>query len=154
MTDEAHETVVDASVILKWVVEEQDTAWARGLLDGQGRLIAPELALSECGSAIWKIARRSGATMSTDKVNQLLANILYGVLAKTTLVIQPCDIAVHFLAARLAGSLNHPVYDCLYLALALSREANLATADLRFAGVIRRAAVLPPQRLITPHPPS
>ncbi len=38
------------------------------------------------------------------------------------------------LAARslaLAADLDHPVYDCLYLALAELREASLVTADQR-----------------------
>jgi predicted nucleic acid-binding protein len=39
-------------------------------------------------------------------------------------------------AARLAAELGHPVYDCLYLALAGSHSASLATADER----LRRAA--------------
>jgi predicted nucleic acid-binding protein len=39
-------------------------------------------------------------------------------------------------AARLAVELGHPVYDCVYLALAASHSASLATADER----LRRAA--------------
>jgi predicted nucleic acid-binding protein len=39
-------------------------------------------------------------------------------------------------AVRLAGDLGHPVYDCLYLALAASHSAWLATMDER----LRRGA--------------
>lgn len=53
-------------------------------------------------------------------------------------------------ALRLGGVLDHPIYDCLYLALALDRGAALATADRRFIRVVTRAGVLPPGRLLTP----
>lgn len=144
------ELVVDASIILKWVVKEPDSVWATAVARSASSLVAPELALSECGSALWKIARRSGGSLSPAKTNGLLATILYGVLAKSRLEIVPCDTAVHLLAARLAGELDHPVYDCLYLALAIARDAALATADLRFARVVLRASALPADRLLTP----
>ncbi|MXX06385.1 MAG: type II toxin-antitoxin system VapC family toxin, partial [Gammaproteobacteria bacterium] len=39
-------------------------------------------------------------------------------------------------AVRLALALNHPVYDCIYLALAQRIGAVLVTADSRFAKVL------------------
>jgi len=44
-------------------------------------------------------------------------------------------------AARLAVELGHPVYDCLYLALAASHSAPLATADERLRRVAERVGV-------------
>ncbi len=44
-------------------------------------------------------------------------------------------------AARLAAELGHPVYDCLYLALAASRAAVLATADERLRRGAERVGV-------------
>ena len=38
-------------------------------------------------------------------------------------------------AIRLALANQHPVYDCLYLALAIERREPLATADRRLAAV-------------------
>ena len=48
-------------------------------------------------------------------------------------------------ALRLALLLDHPIYDCLYLALALQTHPPLVTADRRFvaahrAGIERLAA--------------
>ena len=40
-------------------------------------------------------------------------------------------------AARLAIELDHPAYDCIYLALALERGVPFVTADQR---LLRRAA--------------
>jgi predicted nucleic acid-binding protein len=41
-------------------------------------------------------------------------------------------------AARLADDLDHPVYDCLYLALALQEQRPVITADRRFYSVVQR----------------
>jgi predicted nucleic acid-binding protein len=40
-------------------------------------------------------------------------------------------------AARLAADLDHPVYDCLYLALALQEQRPVITADRRFYEVVQ-----------------
>jgi predicted nucleic acid-binding protein len=45
------------------------------------------------------------------------------------------------LAARLAAELAHPVYDCLYLALAASRGASLASADERLRHAAERVGI-------------
>ena len=39
-------------------------------------------------------------------------------------------------AVRLALAFDHPVYDCIYLALAHRIGAVMLTADIRFANVI------------------
>ena len=41
-------------------------------------------------------------------------------------------------ALRLAQLLDHPVYDCVYLALALLREVPVVTADRRFVAAAAR----------------
>ena len=40
-------------------------------------------------------------------------------------------------AARLALDLDHPVYDCFYLALALQEQHPVVTADRRFYDIVR-----------------
>jgi predicted nucleic acid-binding protein len=40
-------------------------------------------------------------------------------------------------AVELALGLDHPVYDCFYLALAETEKAELVTADLRLEGRLR-----------------
>jgi predicted nucleic acid-binding protein len=40
-------------------------------------------------------------------------------------------------AFSLSLDLDHPIYDCLYLALALDTDARLVTADRRFTRVVR-----------------
>ena len=43
--------VVDASVAIKWMIEEQDSALADRLLDGAHDFLAPELIVAEVISA-------------------------------------------------------------------------------------------------------
>jgi predicted nucleic acid-binding protein len=46
------ELVIDASVAVKWVVEEPGTQEA--LLLRQHRLLAPDLLVAECANILWK----------------------------------------------------------------------------------------------------
>lgn len=39
--------------------------------------------------------------------------------------------------ARLAADLDHPVYDCMYLALALQEQRPVVTGDRRFCAVVQ-----------------
>ena len=49
--------VIDASVALKWVIEEDDSETAIALLT-QDALAAPDLLVIECGNVLWAKARR------------------------------------------------------------------------------------------------
>lgn len=139
--------VVDASVAIKWLVDEADHAWARALPALGLPMIAPELLLSECSNALWKIERR-GLLQDGKSL------VLFERLASADLDIVACSRVLHGEALALAIRLDHPVYDCLYLALALAQEAALATADGRFARTLRRAGVVPAARLLTPPAPA
>ena len=49
--------VIDASVAVKWVIEEEDTTQALAL---RGRaLAAPDLLIAECANILWKKVRRN-----------------------------------------------------------------------------------------------
>lgn len=45
-------------------------------------------------------------------------------------------------ARRLSAESDHPVYDCLYLALALRHGVPVITADRRFADLARKSPAL------------
>jgi predicted nucleic acid-binding protein len=45
--------------------------------------------------------------------------------------------------------IGHPVYDCLYLALALQRGTHVVTADRRFAAVATRPELAGRVRLLS-----
>lgn len=116
--------VVDASVAVKWYLEEDHAAPARRLLDGTYELIVPDLFFAEIGNVLWKRWRRG----------ELDDDIIAETLAALDRV--PCETrsARPLLsgAMALATSLRRTVYDSLYLALAIDTGARLVTADRRF----------------------
>jgi predicted nucleic acid-binding protein len=115
--------VIDASIAIKWVVEEDGTAEALRLRQGT-RLLAPEFLAAECANIFWKKVQRDELSMD----EALLA----------TRLLQAADIEflpAHSLleaATRIAIELDHPAYVCLYLALAAERDCRFVTADERF----------------------
>ena len=99
--------VIDASVALKWVLDEPGQEAADALLDEE--LVAPSLMLIEAANALWRRSRRG--EISGEEARERLAE-LQG--APVTIVPIEHDLLA---AADLANTLGHPVYDCLYLAL-------------------------------------
>ena len=119
-TSEVNGAVVDASVAIKWVVDEPGSAAAALLLDGRP-LHAPPLLFVEAANAFWVMTRRGAIDLAgaADALNQL-RQAPFAALPRAELVPQ---------ALTLAQRLDHPVYDCVYLALALMREVPVVTAD-------------------------
>ena len=115
--------VVDASMAAVWFTNEPDRRGAARLLETESMLLAPDLMAVEATNAWWKRLRRRGMDVAEVEraVTHLLAMQIVWVAAATLL--RP--------AVRLAAELGHPIYDCVYLALAVSRSAVLATADER-----------------------
>lgn len=120
--------VIDASVALKWVLDEEGSEEAAQLA-GQP-LVAPELFLAECANALWATARRSDLT-SAEVWSRLKA------LQSAPVERVPLDTLIED-AMILALELNHPVYDCIYLALALQRNLVVVTADRRLVKAVRQ----------------
>ena len=119
--------VVDASVAIKWVVEEPGTAAA--LLLRRERLFAPDLLIPECANILWKKVRR-GEFSGQEAV--LAARLL----ARADIQLEPMRSLLEP-AATLAIALDHPAYDCMYLALAAKLECEFVTAD---AALYRKAS--------------
>lgn len=114
--------VVDASVALKWVLPEEDSDDAHTLL--RQPLIAPAWWLVEAGNGLWKSAQRGEITPG--EAVALLDDL------KEVPVTTVDGTELLGSALALASALGHPIYDCLYLALAIDRDLGLVTADTRF----------------------
>lgn len=114
--------VVDASVAVKWVVAEKESTAAVALRPHE--LLAPDLIFVECANVLWAKSRRSFLTR--DEAVERLALLLHSPIRVTP----TRELTAR--ALELALELDHPVYDCVYLALALERDARLVTADRRF----------------------
>ena len=114
--------VIDASIAAKWVVEEEGTPEALALRT-HAKLIAPDLLVAECANILWKKVARG--------------ELLKGEALIAAALLQEADVELYPMrsllapAAQLAIELEHPAYDCLYLAFAAERGCPLVTADGR-----------------------
>ena len=125
--------IVDASVAVKWVLPETDSGPAVALR-GADSLIAPSLVIAEIGNALWKSVLRG----DVDKSDASAAlQIAVGHFERI--------VSIDQLAARaleLAVDLRHPIYDCLYLALAERERAPIVSADARLISAARRIGTI------------
>ena len=122
--------VADASIVVKWLVDEEHSEESVALLNSGSMFVAPALVFAETANALWAMRRRGDIT-STDLTD-----------AVETLQTAPVVIPVPMLqltaaAARLAADLDHSVYDCFYLALAVQTQYPVVTADTRFHNKVR-----------------
>ncbi len=130
--------VVDASVAVKWLVQEENSEIADSLRQSEHDLLAPRFMELELGNVIWGKTRRGDLARPE------------AIALMESLVDLPVewweDDSLIQTAIRLALELNHPAYDCLYLALAHRLDAIVVTADTRFgraaAGTIHADTVL------------
>lgn len=119
--------VLDASVAVKWVILEADSAKARALRDdfrrGVHELIAPDILPGEVAHVLTKLERMG--TIGVGQAKPLMASILtdcpdlhsYGPLANRAI-----DISL---------LTRSGFFDCLYVALAEQEGCELVTADDR-----------------------
>jgi predicted nucleic acid-binding protein len=110
--------VIDASVAIKWVVEESGTKEALSLC--RHRIVAPDLLVAECANILWKKVRRK-------ELLEEEAVLAARLLARADIALEPMRALLEP-ATRLALALDHPAYDCVYLALAEARGCEFVTA--------------------------
>jgi predicted nucleic acid-binding protein len=122
--------VVDASVAVKFVTQEPGSDEAYRIIVGPEPLIAPDWLLVEAASAMWDKVRRSVLLQAHAERNlELLPNFFARLFPAVELLER---------AYAMAFRLRHPIYDCLYLALAEQEKAALVTADAKFFKAIER----------------
>lgn len=136
--------VVDASVVVKWVVDEVGSEEAAALRGDE--LQAPDWIQVECANVLWAKSRRKELTS-----NEAVERIALLLEAPVVLVPSPELLDQAF---ALALELAHPVYDCLYLALALERRCPLVTADERFVTAVRASGLYDAEIRSLYEPPS
>ncbi len=120
--------VIDASVVVKLLVDEPDSDAARELTASGEELHAPRLMVSEVANALWRKARLG-------QVERAHADA--ALVSMTDMPVRwNDDETVSADVVRLALALDHPVYDCMYLALAHRIGATVVTADHRFVTAV------------------
>jgi len=125
--------VLDASIGIKWVMNEVDSALARRVRDAfrnqAYELIAPDSFPLEAAHALTKAARRGIVTNAT----QLWVDLMVDsprLFPSVPLLLRALSIADQ---ARIG------VYDCLYVALAERENCELVTADARLLNSLQPA---------------
>ena len=119
--------VTDASVALKWFVPEELGDAAEWLIASGHTLHAPRFLAIETVNAAWKNWRKR--LISEDVVRDVGARL------ETLIDEWHADEKLLPEAVALALRLNHPVFDCLYLALARNLSATVITADKRLLAI-------------------
>jgi predicted nucleic acid-binding protein len=121
--------VVDASVAVKWVVEEPGTQEAVALR-AASRLLVPDLLVAECANILWKKVQRQELTPQE-------AFLAASLLERADVELLPGRAFLEA-ATRIAIQINHPAYDCVYVALALENDCSFVTADQRLVTKLDR----------------
>lgn len=121
--------VIDASVAVKWLADEEGSARARRLLRSGLELHAPRLLLVEAANALRRKANEREIDPDTMAER-------FGRLFKTGLVWSAADV-VEADALEMAYLADHPVHDFTYFSLAVRVGAQLVTADKKFVNALR-----------------
>ena len=122
--------VIDASVVVKWYVPEAASDRAARVLTSNYEFVAPDLLLSEFGNVLWKKTRRQElpAVDASEILIQFIAAGQITYVSILSLVQSAFEIAVRY---------NHPIYDSMYLAVAVAQDCRLVTADERLLRAFR-----------------
>jgi predicted nucleic acid-binding protein len=120
--------VIDASVVIKWFLPENQSDAARRLLSAPHEYFAPDLLFSEVGNVIWKKVRRGELT--SEQGERLAADI--STVAVETVPTRGLMID----ACALATTTGLSVYDSMYLALAVRLKTEMITADDRLGRTV------------------
>jgi predicted nucleic acid-binding protein len=127
--------VVDASVGAKWLLPSAgeplaDEAEALLALYARGelRLLAPDLFWAEIGNVVWKaVVRGRMAAHDAEAGIESALQFAFPLLPAAELLPSALAIAIGY---------GRSVYDCLYVAAALSARADLVTADEKLANAL------------------
>lgn len=120
---------VDASIAVKWVVQEDDSDLAERLLGNtlldDRELVAPAHIVGEVANALFK--RFRFRDLPPDHLRATMAQFL----AVPMRFLQTDGVALRAIEIAMASGLSTP-YDAFYLALAEQLDCELWTADERF----------------------
>lgn len=109
--------VVDASVALKWVLQEPDSRLAEALIRTETDLLVPDFWLGEATNVLWLQVRRKRLTPTEAREGLVL---LRAALDPTP----TAELNLHEVALEIGLAANHSTYDTLYLAFAIAMGAR------------------------------
>jgi predicted nucleic acid-binding protein len=123
--------VVDASVGLKWVLNEPDCDTARDLAVSDELLLLPDFWLNEACNVLWVQVRKG--ILTPDEAREGLELLREQVEPTPT-----AELALHDTALDIALAINHSTYDTMYVAFAIAMAADrVVVADGPFVRAMR-----------------
>jgi predicted nucleic acid-binding protein len=125
--------VVDANIAIKWIVSEDLEAEARALLVHEEQFEAPDFFLAEIANVVW-LKRRRG------EIGPYEAEAGLRFIRRQIATLHSSD-SLYERAFSLALRLDHPAYDCFYLACAEASGSALITVDRPLCDVADRAGL-------------
>lgn len=136
--------VLDASVAAKWFLPADSEPYsqeAMGILEqytaGRLQLLVPDLFWPELANLLWKAVRQGRiAAASTDEAVVELSRCKMPTTPSASLLAD---------AISIAGVFRRPVYDSMYIALAINSSCRMLTADEKLVNAV--GAHLPVQWL-------
>lgn len=132
--------VVDTSVFAKFFLNEEDSRLAAAVLDacesGECQLAAPDLLFMEFVNVLWAHAARG--RLSVDDAREILEDA--AALLKLMEVVPAAGFAEETLVRAIQQ--NHPAYDIAFLILAELLDAQIITADLKFARRVHNPRII------------
>lgn len=113
--------VVDSCVCAKWLIKEEHSGEAIGLLSSNLELVAPDIVLTEVANVLWKTVKRGllTAEQATARLKDLPSFF--------SRLLPAFDLVPDALA--LAKAVDLPIYDCVYVVASRRTGASLVTAD-------------------------
>jgi predicted nucleic acid-binding protein len=121
--------VLDASIVIKWFAPEVHSDAARRLLASNYTFLVPDFFFAEVANVLWKRVRRTEDT--ADNARQTLADL--NAIPVEVCLSQP----LMPIALDIALETDRAVYDSLYLALAITQQCQMVTADEKFYNALK-----------------
>jgi predicted nucleic acid-binding protein len=129
--------VLDASVAIKWVLPEADSAKALSLRDdyrkGIHQLLAPDIFKVEAAHALTRAERRK-ILQQGEAINRMV------LLMQSRPLLRPFSSLLPR-AMDISSQQRIGVYDCLYVALAEREQCKIVTADQRVLALFPKDTV-------------
>ena len=123
--------VVDANVAVKWFYGERFHINALQYLKSNAQLISPDIIQQEFANVMLKKIQLG------DTTQELGWQCYEDLFQSESLLLLPTSSFIKD-AFNFSLELNHPIYDCIYLAAAIHTNAPVVTADERFIERVKK----------------
>ncbi|MBD0389740.1 MAG: type II toxin-antitoxin system VapC family toxin [Nostoc sp. C3-bin3] len=124
--------VLDASIAIKWFIPKVYSDAARRLIASNYTFLVPDFFFPEVGNVLWKRVRRGEDT--AENARQTLTDL--NAVPVEVYLSQP----LMPLALNIALQTDRAVYDSLYLALAITQQCRMVTADKKFYNALKTSS--------------